>query len=44
MVATLQTETPSAPEIKGMVKDEDRVAINNNKSTLKSREVILTGV
>ena len=44
MVATLQTETPSAPEMKGMVKDEDRVAINNNKATLKSREVILTGV
>ena len=44
MVATLQTETPSAPEINVMVKDEDRVVIDNNKATLKSREVILTGV
>jgi hypothetical protein len=44
MVATLQTETPSAPEIKGMVKEGDKVVINNNKETLKSREAILTGI
>ena len=35
MVATLQTETPSAPEIKGIVKEEDKVEINNNKEKLK---------
>ena len=44
MVATLQTETPPAPEINGMVKDKDRVVISSNKSTLKSRESILTGI
>ena len=44
MVETLQTETPSAPEINGMVKDGDTAEINNNKTTLKSREVILTGI
>ena len=44
MVATLQTETPSAPEIKGMVKEEDKVVINNIKEKLKSRESILTGI
>lgn len=44
MVATLQTETPPAPEINGMVKDKDRVVISSNKATLKSRESILTGI
>jgi len=44
MVATLQTETPSAPEIKGIVKEEDKVEINNNKEKLKSREAILAGI
>ena len=32
MVETLQTETPSAPEINGMVKDGDTAEINNNKT------------
>jgi len=44
MVATLQTETPSAPEIKGIVKEEDKVEINNDKEKLKSREAILAGI
>ncbi|OUW14754.1 MAG: hypothetical protein CBD24_00950, partial [Euryarchaeota archaeon TMED164] len=44
MVETLQTETPSAPEIKVMVKDEDKVAISSTKATFKSREAILTGI
>ena len=44
MVETLQTETPSAPEIKVMVKDEDRIAISSTKATFKSREAILTGI
>ena len=44
MVETLQTETPSAPEIKVMVKDEDRVAVSSTKATFKSREAILTGI
>jgi len=44
MVATLHTETPPAPEINGMVKEEDKVVINNIKEILKSREAILTGI
>ena len=44
MVETLQIETPSAPEIKGMVKVEERAETVNKKTQLKSRETILTGI
>ena len=44
MVETLQIETPSAPEIKGMVKVEEMVETVNKKTQLKSRETILTGI
>ena len=44
MVETLQTETPSAPKITGMVKEDDRVNNASNKTNLKSRETILTGI
>ena len=44
MVETLQTETPSAPDIKIIVKDEDGDAISSTKASFKSRETILTGI
>ena len=44
MVETLQIETPSAPEIKGMVKVEEMVETVNKKTQLKSREKILRGI
>ena len=44
MVETLQIETPSAPEIKGMVKVEERAETVNKTTQLKSREKILTGI
>ena len=44
MVETLHTETPAAPEISLMAKEGDEGDITSNKTTLKSREAILTGV
>jgi len=44
MVSVLETETPSAPDIKGMVKQGTKPEESSIKSTLKGREVILAGV
>ncbi len=44
MVETLQEAPPSAPEIKAMLKDGDSDENIQNKTKLKSREAILTGI
>ena len=44
MVETLQEGPPSAPEIKAMLKDGDSDENIQNKTKLKSREAILTGI
>ena len=44
MVATLESETPSAPEIHNMVKEESLVQEKSYKITLKGREAVLSGI
>ena len=44
MISALETETPAAPDIKGIVKAETKPEGSSIKSTLKVREAILTGV
>ena len=44
MISALETETPAAPDIKGIVKAEAKPEGSSIKSTLKVREAILTGV
>tara|TARA_B100001123_G_scaffold147870_1_gene171292 strand:- start:5549 stop:7126 length:1578 start_codon:yes stop_codon:yes gene_type:complete len=44
MVATLESETPSAPEIHNMVKEESLVEEKSYKITLKGREAVLSGI
>ncbi|HIG33340.1 MAG TPA: hypothetical protein EYQ11_00455 [Candidatus Poseidoniales archaeon] len=44
MISALETETPAAPDIKGIVKEDTKPKGSSIKSTLKAREAILTGV
>ncbi len=44
MISALETETPAAPDIKGIVKEEAEPEGGSIKSTLKVREAILAGV
>ncbi len=44
MVATLESETPPAPEIHKLIKDEELVDEKSYKTKLKGREVILSGL
>ena len=44
MISALETETPAAPDIKGIVKEDAKPQGPSIKSTLKAREAILAGV
>ncbi len=44
MVSVLQSEAPPAPDIKEITKAEDNPRESDQKSTLKGREAILTGI
>ncbi len=44
MVSALQSETPSAPDIKEITKSEETPSESDQKSILKGREVILAGI
>ena len=44
MVSVLQSEAPPAPDIKEITKSEDNPRESDQKSTLKGREAILTGI
>ena len=44
MVAALESETPSAPNINKIQKEEEKEDKQSYKSLLKNREILLSGV
>ena len=44
MVSVLESEAPPAPDIKEITKSEEPPRKSSQKSTLKVREAILTGI